>query len=146
MKIGELEVSFEPFKLPEDCKFVYKIEGCEHKLNFDSNTIVEKILSARAKIIDEEVIRQLRNIGEEKGINELILIDENKVLKIIESIKALKIILKKDFIDFKLLKRCKTHYEYNSKVAIRYTSRGMDIGLLAEEEFDLLKEELCHKD
>ena len=94
MKIGELEVSFEPYELPEDYKFVYKIKCCEHKIGFDTNTIVDKILSTRTKIVDEEVIRHLKNIGEEKGINELILIDESKVLKIIKSLKALEIIKK----------------------------------------------------
>ena len=58
-----------------------------------------------------------------------------------KELKALKSILKKDFIDLKLLKRCKTHYDYNRQVAIRYSSnRGLDIGLLTEEEFGLLKE------
>ena len=81
-----------PFELPEDYKFVYKIKSCENKFGFDTNTIVEKILYTRAKKVDEEIIKQLKNIGEEKGINELILIDESKVLKMIKSLKALEII------------------------------------------------------
>lgn len=86
-----------PFELPEDYKFVYKIKGCENKFdivtnNFDINPIVEKILSTRAKKVDEEIIKQLKNIGKEYGINELILIDESKVLKMIKSLKVLEII------------------------------------------------------
>lgn len=84
----------EPFELPEDYKFVYKIKGCEYKFDFNTNTIVDKILSTRIKKVNKEVIRQLRNIGKEKNINELILIDESKVLKIIKSLKALEIIKK----------------------------------------------------
>ena len=47
-----------PFELPEDYKFVYKIKGCENKFGFDINPIVEKILSTRAKKVDEEIIKQ----------------------------------------------------------------------------------------
>lgn len=121
MKIGELEVKFEPLELPEDYKFVYKIKGCEHKLDFDTNTIVDKILSTRTKKVDEEVIRQLRNIGEEQGINELILIDETKVLKIIKSLKALEIIKEID----------KTSLSHFIAVCVK-----------DQEEYDLLKEVL----
>lgn len=87
---------FTPLKLlkelPEDYKFVYRIKACECKVDFDTNTMVDKILSTRTKKVDEEVIRQLRDIGKAKGINELILINESKVLKMIKSLKAFEII------------------------------------------------------
>lgn len=54
-------------------------------------------------------------------------------------LKALEVILKRDFIDLKLLRKCRNHYEYNRQVAIRYESRGMDIALLQEDDFDILK-------
>lgn len=54
-------------------------------------------------------------------------------------LKALDVILKRDFVDLKLLRRCRNHYEYNRQVAIRYESRGMDIALLQEDDFDILK-------
>ena len=124
-----------PFELPEDYKFVYKIKGCENKFGFDINPIVEKILSTRAKKVDEEIIKQLKNIGEEYGINELILIDESKVLKMIKSLKALEIIKKKqvnvgDFI------RCKSIEDYNDYCC--YNEKEQ----LTQEEFDLMKEVL----
>lgn len=136
MKIGELEVKFEPFELPEEYKFVYKIKGCEHKPDFDTNTIVDKILSTRTKIVDEEVIRQLRNIGEEKGINELILIDESKVLKIVKSLKALEII-KKKLVNCSHLVGETLDY-YNSM----WEFDGGEKYQLTQEEYDLLKEVL----
>lgn len=132
----ELEVSFEPYELPEDCKFVYKIKGCEHKLDFDTNTIVDKILSTRAKKVDEEVIRQLRNIGEEKGINELILIDESKVLNLVKAIRALEIIKNKNF-DLFYLQDSKDLEMYNDACDIH-----RNLCYLTQEEYDLLKEVL----
>ena len=130
------------FELPEDYKFVYKIKGCENKFDFDINTIVEKILSTRAKKVDEEIIKQLKNIGEEKGINELILIDESKVLKMIKSLKALEIIkehlLDIDwFLQFVKQDISYQHYVYcveqsNNAFAKRF--------LLNKEEYELLKE------
>ena len=54
-------------------------------------------------------------------------------------LKALEVILKRDFVDLKLLRRCRSHYEYNRQVAIRYESRGMDIALLQEDDFEILK-------
>lgn len=80
------------YELPKDYKFVNKIECCEPKLDFDTNTIVDKILSTRTKKVDEEVIRLLKSIGEERGINELIVIDESKVLNMIKAVRALEII------------------------------------------------------
>jgi len=139
MKIGELEVSFEPYKLPEDYKFVYKIEGCGHKVDFDTNTIVDKILSTRTKKVNEEVIRQLKNIGEEKGINELILIDESKVLKMIKSLKALEIIKKKNF-DLFYLQDSKDLDMYNDTC-----DSFRNLCYLTQEEYDLLKEVLMWK-
>ena len=124
MKTKDLEVKFEPFELPEDYKFVYKIQGCEHKLDFDTNTIVDKILSTRTKQVDEEVIKQLRNIGEERGINELILIDESKVLNLIKAVRALEII--KRF----------THYD------IYFLNYMLNERKLTQEEYELLKEVL----
>lgn len=122
-----------PFELPEDYKFVYKIKGCEHKVDFDTNAIVDKILSTRIKKVDEEVIMQLRNIGEEKGINELILIDESKVLKIIKSLKALEIIKKKEVNVFIFL---------HSSDLETYNDMVEDDRKLTQAEFDLLKEVL----
>ena len=137
MKIGDLEVNFEPFELPEDYKFVYKIKGCEHKLDFDTNTIVDKILSTRTKKVDEEVIRQLRNIGEEQGINELILIDESKVLKMIKSLKALEIIKEKGlYWDIQ-------YQPYEEKNDYRaWDNELYESVKLTKEEYDLLKEVL----
>ena len=131
MKIGELEVNFEPFELPEDYKFVYKIKGCEHKLDFDTNTIVDKILSTRAKKVDKEVIRQLKNIGEEKGINELILIDESKVLKMIKSLKALEIIK-----NIGILK------PYETSGGQCWLETMCDATKITKDNYDLLKEVL----
>lgn len=120
-------------ELPEDYKFVYKIKGCENKFGFDTNTIVEKILSTRAKKVDEEVIKQLKNIGEEKGINELILIDERKVLKMIKSLKVLEIIKEKEVNVFIFL---------HSGNLETYNDMVEDSRKLTKEEYNLLKEVL----
>ena len=122
-----------PFELPEDYKFVYKIKGCENKFGFDTNTIVEKILSTRAKKVDEEIIKQLKNIGEEKGINELILIDESKVLNLIKAVRALEIIKEKEVNVFIFL---------HSGDLETYNDIVEDNRKLTEEEYDLLKEVL----
>lgn len=124
-------------ELPQDYKFVYEIKGCQHKVDFDTNTIVDKILSTRTKKVDEEVIKQLRNFGEEKGINELILIDESKVLKIIKSLKALEIIKNKEINVHALflhLKRFDKPDGYNVIVGTKYQ--------ITQEEYDILKEVL----
>lgn len=137
------EITFE--ELPEDYKFVYKIQGCEHKVDFDTNTIVDKILSTRAKTVDEEVIKQLRNIGEAKGINELILIDESKVLKIIKSLKALEIIKEKRvniglfLIGYKDLDY--QNYKEHLDLGFQIIKQVSEIPLI-KEEYDLLKEVL----
>lgn len=121
-----------PFELPEDYKFVYKIKGCENKFGFDTNTIVEKILSTRAKKVDEEIIKQLKNIGEEKGINELILIDESKVLDLIKAVRALEIIKEKQ-VNVNCIISGWSLGKYNSyKTHISLT----------KDEYDLLKEVL----
>lgn len=125
-------------ELPQDYKFVYEIKGCQHKVDFDTNTIVDKILSTRTKKVDEEVIKQLRNFGKEKGINELILIDESKVLKIIKSLKALEIIKEKKVNIFTFYKCCSWHNasNYNDSVGCPVNCE------LTQEEYDLLKEVL----
>lgn len=122
-----------PFELPEDYKFVYKIKGCENNFGFDTNTIVEKILSTRAKKVDEEIIKQLKNIGEEKGINELILIDESKILNLIKAVRALEIIKNKEVNVFVLL------HSGNLKI---YNDIVEDNRKLTQEKYDLLKEVL----
>ena len=120
-------------ELPEDYKFVYKVKGCEHKVDFDTNAIVDKMLSTRTKKVNEEIIRHLRNIGNEKGINELILIDESKVLKIIKSLQAFEIIKKKN-VNIEILKLSKDYFEYDAG-----TYKSIP---LTQEEYDLLKEVL----
>ena len=122
-------------ELPEDYKFVYKIKGCEQKFDFDTNTIVDKILSTRTKKVNEEVIRQLRNIGEAKGINELILIDESKVLNMIKSLKALEVIKEKGII-LQFIKETYTVEQYNAGVF------GTLVKPLTQEEYELLREVL----
>lgn len=66
--------------------------------------------------------------------------------KIIEKeLKSLEIIKKRDFVDIKLLKKSKSMYEYNRRLALHYdnTPRNNDICLIQnEEEFELLKEVL----
>jgi len=121
-------------ELLEDYKFVYKVKGFEHKVNFDTNAIVDKMLSTTTKKVNEEIIKQLRNIGEEKGINELILIDESKVLKIIKSLQALEIV-KKKLVNLFHVAYTDTKEAYNDLVSEHYRE-------LTQEEYDFLKEEL----
>lgn len=123
----------------EDYKFVYKIQGCEHKLDFDTNTIVDKILSTRAKQVDEEVIKQLRNIGEERGINELILIDESKVLNLVKAVRALEIIRNKPWLVGEIVESKGNYKAYKSWCSVFRTDMKYRA---TKEEFDLLKEVL----
>ena len=130
------------FELPEDYKFVYEIKGCENKIDFDTNTIVEKILSTRVKKVDEEIIKQLKNIGESKGINELILIDESKVLKMIKTLKAFEIVVEKN-VNIFFLKTIFSSHKIHSieKQVRRYNEYCIDPkNRLTEEEYKLLKE------
>lgn len=121
------------FELPKDYKFLYKIDGCDYKADFDTNTIADKILCTRTKKVNQEIIRQLRSIGEENEINELILIDESKVFKIVKSLEALEIV-KERKVNVSWLGKAKDLQEYNEGVCI-YSYQA-----LSQEEYDLLKE------
>lgn len=79
----------------EDYKFVYKI-SCEPKIspNQDITTIAQKIIGVRVKMFDEMTKELLKQIAEEKGYSEILVIDESKVDKFVKALKALEIIKK----------------------------------------------------
>lgn len=129
MKIGELEVGFEPYELPEDYKFVYKI-SCEPKIspNQDITTIAQKIIGVRVKMFDEMTKELLKQIAEEKGYSEILVIDESKVDKFVKALKALEIIVKKANVRL---------YERNGRYYFKTTNNLYEI---SKEKYDLLKE------
>ena len=66
-------------------KFIVRI-SCDPKIEplEDSGTkIVDKMLTLRVEKVNESVISQLRDLMKEKGINELYVIDESKVLEFV---------------------------------------------------------------
>ena len=81
----------------EEHKFIYRIV-CEPKLDVkeenDIYSITQKITTARLKLIDEGIIGQLREIMREKGITELIAIDESKVLRMLKDLELFEIMRK----------------------------------------------------
>ena len=74
----------------EEEKFVVRI-SCEPKITPTdiSAEIVDKMLTLRAEKVNEIVISQLRDLMKEKGVNELIAIDESKVLEIVKKAQVL---------------------------------------------------------
>ena len=120
-------------------KFVVRI-SCEPKITPTdiSAEIVDKMLTLRVEKVNEIVISQLRDLMREKGINELIAIDESKALEMVKKAQAFDIVRNKD-VNIFLFKECcanewKMPYSYNQS----FNKRKQ----LTEEESDLLKEVL----
>ena len=111
----------------EDYKFVYKI-SCEPKIspNQDVTTIAQKIIGIRAKMFDDMTKELLKQIAEEKGYSELLVIDESKVDNFVKALKALEII--------KNLPREEKEILLNAIYA--HTK--------SEEKYNLLKEIFCN--
>ena len=124
----------------ENEKFIVRI-SCEPKIepNDIGAKIVDKMLTLRVEKVNESVISQLRELMKEKGINELIAIDESKVLEMVKKSQAFDIISKKGIFVNGLIKS-KDLEEYN----ILCLNHGMT-ELLTQEEYDLIKELcVCH--
>lgn len=114
----------------EDYKFVYKI-SCEPKIspNQDVTTIVQKIIGIRVKMLDDMTKELLKQIAEEKGYSELLVIDESKVDNFVKALKALEII--KPLVDLtKEQKKC-------------WLWLGLNGRQITQEQYDLLKEVFC---
>ena len=102
----------------EDYKFVYKI-SCEPKIssNQDFATITQKMIATRAKMVNEATIKLLKEIAEEKGYSEILIIDESKVANFVNVLKAYNLIINKE-VDIWLLNNC----DYDNYVRIRNQS------------------------
>lgn len=109
-------------------KFIVRI-SCEPKITPTDigAEIVDKMLTLRVEKVNEIVISQLRDLMKEKGVNELIAIDESKVLEMVKKAQALDV-LKEDFNLF---------FNANHwKIDLRKYKQ------MYKEKFDLLKEVL----
>ena len=122
-------------KALEDYKFVYKI-SCEPKIspNQEITAFTQKIIGIRVQMFDEMTKKMLKEIAEEKGYSEILVIDESKVDKFVKALKALEIIKSKG-IDIDLLKYHKDLEHYNFSLRGRFEH-------LTQEEYELLKEVL----
>ena len=130
----------------EDYKFVYKI-SCEPKIspNQDITTIAQKIIGVRVQMFDEMTRKLLKEIAEEKGYSEILVIDESKVANYVNVLKAYNLIINKE-VDIWLLNNC----DYDNYVRIRnqslinskvYCDDGAIIdNQLTRDEFNFLKE------
>ena len=130
----------------EDYKFVYKI-SCEPKIspNQDITTITQKIIGVRVQMFDEMTMKLLKEIAEEKGYSEILVIDESKVANYVNILKAYNLIINKE-VDIWLLNNC----DYDNYVRIRkqslidskvYCDDGAIIdNQLTRDEFNFLKE------
>ena len=130
----------------EDYKFVYKI-NCEPKIspNQDITTIAQKIIGVRVQMFDEMTRKLLKEIAEEKGYSEILVIDERKVANYVNILKAYNLIINKE-VDIWLLNNC----DYDNYVRIRnqslinskvYCDDGAIIdNQLTRDEFNFLKE------
>lgn len=123
-------------------KFVVRI-SCEPKITPTDigAEIVGKMLTLRVEKVNESVISQLRDLMKEKGINELIAIDESKVLEIVKKAQAFDVIKEKKVDTYSL--RCLNLEEYNRGVMLGKKHIPVyECEVLAEEEWNLLKEVL----
>lgn len=115
-------------------KFIVRI-SCEPKITPTDigAKIVDKMLTLRVEKVNESIISQLRDLMKEKGVNELIAIDESKVLEIVKKAQAFDVIIAKCVhpLTFAMSSNCK---DYNKIVC--------DSKKLTDEEYDLLKEAL----
>ena len=130
----------------EDYKFVYKV-SCEPKIspNQDITTIAQKIIGVRVQMFDEMTRKLLKEIAEEKGYSEILVIDESKVANFVNVLKAYNLIINKE-VDIWLLNNC----DYDNYVRIRnqslinskvYCDDGAIIdNQLTRDEFNFLKE------
>lgn len=130
----------------EDYKFVYKI-SCEPKIspNQDITAITQKIIGVRVQMFDEMTRKLLKEIAEEKGYSEILVIDESKVANYVNVLKAYNLIINKE-VDIWLLNNC----DYDNYVRIRnqslinskvYCDDGAIIdNQLTRDEFNFLKE------
>lgn len=133
----------------ENEKFIVRI-SCDPKIepfgeDF-STKFVDKILTLRVEKVNESVISQLRELMKEKGINELIAIDESKVLEIVKKAQAFDII-KKHILNRDMdtsgiyLEFHNGRYEPYYTIEIRNGVKQ----IVPQEEYNLLEEVLvCH--
>ena len=92
--------------------------------------LVTKACATMVKQIDKAVIDILVDYAEKNNVNELIAIDESKLIEMVKQANAWKLIREK-FVDLALLKRCRDLITFNKQT---YGKQ------LEQDEFDFLKE------
>lgn len=131
-------------------KFAYVLK-CnpipEIKPNDDGTgyTLPQRIASIRLNNVNDAVLNQLREVGKDKGIEDLIVIDEYKVADMVKRAKAYDLISMKQ-VDMWLVNHC----DYKNYVRIRknanidtkvYCDDGAVVDMeLTEDEFNELQE------
>ena len=122
-------------------KFIVRI-SCEPKITPTDigAKFVDKMLTLRVEKVNESVISQLRELMKEKGINELIAIDESKVLEMVKKAQALDIFKEHELADtlFSYLKVDKTPDNWNWGLP-----KKMQVN---QEKWDLLREVIYGKE
>lgn len=108
-------------------------------------TLPQRIASIRLNNVNDAVLNQLREVGKDKGIEDLIVIDEYKVADMVRRAKAYDLIALKQ-VDMWLVNHC----DYRNYIRIRknanidtkvYCDDGAVVDMeLTEAEFDELKE------
>ena len=108
-------------------------------------SLPQRIASIRLQNINDHILKELRQVGIDKNINDLIAIDEHKVADMVRRAKAYDLITMKQ-VDMWLVNHC----DYENYVRIRksanidnkvYCDDGAVIDMeLTEDEFYELKE------
>ena len=111
----------------------------------NTTTLTQRIASIHLKNINDAVLNNLRQVGKEKGITDLIVIDEYKVADMVKRAKAYDLIALKQ-VDMWLVNHC----DYRNYIRIRkqanidtkvYCDDGAVVDMeLTEDEFYGLKE------
>ena len=142
-------------------KFIVRI-SCDPKITPTDigAKFVDKMLTLRAEKVNEIVISQLRDLMKEKGINELIAIDESKVLEMVKNAQALEIIKRTHLNVGAFMILCKGDNEYAPNTTyeqyVYFCEHEDEIGgdkmhsfpcyRMTKEEYELVLEVLYGKD
>ena len=120
--------------MKDDYKFVYKIT-CEPQLkvepNNDFTALVEKLLTIRVKEINDVIIDQIRLVAKEKGITQLIAIDESKLAKMVNDLEVLEIIGECPIILHRIFENDKELADYKKRYFF---------GTITDDKVDKVKE------
>lgn len=121
------KISGVPFEMP--IVHIHQDTMPNHDDNVDSIVCaLQCVVQRHQKQIDDEIIKNIRQIMKEKGISDYYSIDETRLLEIIEEARA-----------FEIIKEKVIPYSLTNRTMI---SRAFEEGWITQEEFDILKRAL----